>query len=414
MGLGDQQSEYNSWYENSNQRQIDQAVFDEWWKRVYCQGEKLGIDFDQFYQNEANAAATRLNTFNEYSAAEQQRRARDAERQRFSQELNPAVASANEELRRNQEAAARNAVQLQHQAEAQQTNGELQRLVQKMSPSVNEYAMPETGAAYRNQEVKLVIGGTDYGSIPAQVYEYTPGSSSFTMPEKSSFDYIIDAFQNGKMDIGGYGVRIVDDTEQQKDRLRAKTAEFGSGMNFLLPWVGGGGLASIGSSSRTIGWMGQTAKGSSKAAEVIVKDPTQLLATQAERAAAQKAAEEASQIASKSGWVDEAGKVFWPTKSFTNTTPKTIELQPGTLFDRYGSSKGTWAAPAGTPYEMRALSPGTETTKYTVYEVVKPIKGLGGEVAPWFNQTGGGIQYKFEESISDLLRKGYIKEYIER
>jgi hypothetical protein len=155
-------------------------------------------------------------------------------------------------------------------------------------------------------------------------------------------------------------------------------------------------------------------QGASKAETVITKDATQLLATQAEHAAAQKAAQEASQVASKSGWVDEAGTVSWPTKSFTNTTPKTIELQPGTLFDRYGNTKGTYASPAGTPYGMRALASGTETKAYNVYEVVKPFKGLGGEIAPWFNQRGGGIQYKFEESIEKLLEKGYIKPYIER
>ena len=35
---------------------------------------------------------------------------------------------------------------------------------------------------------------------------------------------------------------------------------------------------------------------------------------------------------------------------------------------------------------------------------------LGGTTAPWFNQSGGGTQYKFNQSIQELLDGGYIRK----
>ena len=34
---------------------------------------------------------------------------------------------------------------------------------------------------------------------------------------------------------------------------------------------------------------------------------------------------------------------------------------------------------------------------------MQPITVQASEIAPWFDQPGGGIQYQFETSISDLL-----------
>jgi len=56
------------------------------------------------------------------------------------------------------------------------------------------------------------------------------------------------------------------------------------------------------------------------------------------------------------------------------------------------------------------LAPGSKTKPYHIYEVVKPIEGLGGKVVPWFDEPGGGIQYKFDKTIKQLLDGGYIKE----
>ncbi|MGG1312690.1 TNT domain-containing protein [Cohnella laeviribosi] len=89
--------------------------------------------------------------------------------------------------------------------------------------------------------------------------------------------------------------------------------------------------------------------------------------------------------------------------------PKKVTLQPGTRIDRYGLETGKFVSPEGTPYEMRSLAPGTETKPYTVYEVVKSLDALGGKIAPWFDQPGGGIQYKFDQSIKELIEGGYLR-----
>lgn len=153
-------------------------------------------------------------------------------------------------------------------------------------------------------------------------------------------------------------------------------------------------------------------QGSRQAESVVINDPTKLLATQAEREAAQIAAQKESEIASTRGWFDEAGNPYWPKNDGFINTPVKIRLEKGTLFSRYGSTRGRYAAPAGTTYEMRSLAPGTENEM--VWEVIKPFDGFGGEVAPWFDQPGGGIQYQFKESVQWLKENGYIKEFIER
>lgn len=67
-------------------------------------------------------------------------------------------------------------------------------------------------------------------------------------------------------------------------------------------------------------------------------------------------------------------------------------------------------SPDETPCEMRSLAPGTELKPYKVFEVVKPIRGEGSIIAPWFDQPGGGIQFKLEYSIERLLELEWIKE----
>lgn len=48
---------------------------------------------------------------------------------------------------------------------------------------------------------------------------------------------------------------------------------------------------------------------------------------------------------------------------------------------------------------------------YHKYEVLKPIGNVTiSEIAPAFEQEGGGIQYELPSSIMDLIEKGYLKE----
>lgn len=109
-------------------------------------------------------------------------------------------------------------------------------------------------------------------------------------------------------------------------------------------------------------------------------------------------------------WVDEAGNIKWPTNEGFAGTPKSQTLQPGTRIDRYGNETGSFVSPEGTPYGQRSLAPGTENKAYNVYEVVNPVEVKAGEIAPWFDQPGGGTQFKFDKSINELLDAGIIKK----
>lgn len=71
-----------------------------------------------------------------------------------------------------------------------------------------------------------------------------------------------------------------------------------------------------------------------------------------------------------------------------------------------------YASPVGTPIEMRALPPGSLEKPYSVYEVVKPVKVLSGQATPWFGQVGLGTQYKFTQSIEQMLKQCIIKEVL--
>jgi hypothetical protein len=75
-------------------------------------------------------------------------------------------------------------------------------------------------------------------------------------------------------------------------------------------------------------------------------------------------------------------------------TQQVITLQPGTKVDRYGPPSGTYLSPEGIPYDARALPPGAKADGYTQYTVNKPFTVEKAEVAPAFNQPGGGVQYR--------------------
>lgn len=84
-------------------------------------------------------------------------------------------------------------------------------------------------------------------------------------------------------------------------------------------------------------------------------------------------------------------------------------LQPGTKIDRYGSDFGSFTSSEGIPYKMRSVAPGTDLKPYSVFEVVKPINVKAGEIAPWFDESGGGIQYLLPNTVDELLDAGILR-----
>ena len=114
---------------------------------------------------------------------------------------------------------------------------------------------------------------------------------------------------------------------------------------------------------------------------------------------------------------DKNGNKIYPgtngnvhTDGFLNGYCQPFTFEEGDVFDRYGSRSGRFVAPLGTPYPARSLPPGTHLSTYEKYIVKKPFDAYVGITAPWFNQPGGGIQYKLTMTIQELIDGKYILE----
>ncbi|WP_143192218.1 TNT domain-containing protein, partial [Paenibacillus helianthi] len=104
------------------------------------------------------------------------------------------------------------------------------------------------------------------------------------------------------------------------------------------------------------------------------------------------------------------GDIKWPKNDGFDGVPNKATLKIGTRIDRYGFESGSFVSPEYISYEMRSLAPGTNSKPYHVYEVMKEIDALEGTIAPWFDETGEGIQFKLYTTIQDLIDEGYLKE----
>lgn len=66
-------------------------------------------------------------------------------------------------------------------------------------------------------------------------------------------------------------------------------------------------------------------------------------------------------------------------------------------------------SPAGTPISQRSLPPGSESRTLVRFEVLKPLPAQSGEVAAWFGESGGGVQFKTNFDVETLIDRGYIR-----
>jgi hypothetical protein len=85
-------------------------------------------------------------------------------------------------------------------------------------------------------------------------------------------------------------------------------------------------------------------------------------------------------------------------------------LQSGERIDRYRHDGGRYTSPEGTPFGERSLHPSQINDTYSRFEVLKPINVEAGRITPYYFQRGGGIQFKTNESIKFLIKKGYLKK----
>lgn len=90
-----------------------------------------------------------------------------------------------------------------------------------------------------------------------------------------------------------------------------------------------------------------------------------------------------------------------------------VELPRGTQLIRYGSSRGRFTAPKGTPFEALGLPYVKETIEFHEYTVVADsIKVFctvkRGAVAPMFDSAGGGVQYLHPGSMLELTGRKHV------
>lgn len=118
----------------------------------------------------------------------------------------------------------------------------------------------------------------------------------------------------------------------------------------------------------------------------------------------------ASQRGVDPAYVRPNGQLIWPPNNGFATPPVAETLGRGTIIDRYGPPEnGFFTAPAGTPFEQRALPNSSTASPYYQYEVLRPLPVQSGPAAPAFNQPGGGIQYMTTQSIEDLIASGHLR-----
>lgn len=98
----------------------------------------------------------------------------------------------------------------------------------------------------------------------------------------------------------------------------------------------------------------------------------------------------------------------WPEAFGCEGPISQITLQPGRKIDRYGDDHGTYFAEPGTSFDQRSLPYDEQRTRYRVYVVEKPLEVSACRIAPWFDGTGGGTQFKASKPVDALLRDGVI------
>jgi hypothetical protein len=102
-------------------------------------------------------------------------------------------------------------------------------------------------------------------------------------------------------------------------------------------------------------------------------------------------------------------------------TVSEAHLPAGTVIDRFGYPGGGWLGADGVPFAERALPPDSAFKPFYQYVVDDPAALPPGwqieqsQAAPWFNQPGGGMQYRIVRpdgktgSVEDLITFGVLR-----
>lgn len=103
---------------------------------------------------------------------------------------------------------------------------------------------------------------------------------------------------------------------------------------------------------------------------------------------------------------------FWPpANGFLGGVSVRTTLKAGTRIDRYGVSQAArFFSPVGTPLAARSLPPGAARQGLRSFEVIEPFEVDAGRTAPWFGQSGLGVQYRSVMPLDELLSRGFVRE----
>ncbi|HEM3598939.1 TPA: TNT domain-containing protein, partial [Streptococcus suis] len=94
---------------------------------------------------------------------------------------------------------------------------------------------------------------------------------------------------------------------------------------------------------------------------------------------------------------------------FLNGESRESVLLPGTKINRIGSNlTGRYFSPEGATFGEKALPPFMKSQPNSDYIVLKEIPTKEGIVAPWFDETGLGIQYLTDLTIDELEKGDYV------
>ena len=108
---------------------------------------------------------------------------------------------------------------------------------------------------------------------------------------------------------------------------------------------------------------------------------------------------------------DDNGDPICPLNNGVIGEEKRVILPKGYIVSRFGRNTGAHASPAGTPIEARSLDKETrEKNDLHTFMLKKDVVCYKGVTAPWFNQKGGGIQYRFLGSMQELMNRDEIVE----
>ena len=108
---------------------------------------------------------------------------------------------------------------------------------------------------------------------------------------------------------------------------------------------------------------------------------------------------------------DDNDDPIYPMNNGAVGKEERITLPKGTVISRYGLNSGSFASPVGTAIEERSLPKETrEKCRLHTFELKKDVICYRSIVASWFDQKGGGVQYRFSDSMEELIGQGHLVE----